>query len=117
MLDIEDPRWRKIGSSRLLFAEFGGKKIGVVLATKNNSGFDTYALNCGELDRLKAGKKDGKIDEALIVAVEVDGGVRTYRGEMPLDEAILKLNGISPRNGRFGEFYSLPSGFFGDEPF
>ena len=100
-----------------MFGEIDGKKIGVVLATMNNPSFNTYALNVGELNRLRAGKNDGKIDEAAIIAVEVDGGARTYRGEMMLDEATLKLNAISPRNGRFGEFYSLPVGFFGDEPF
>ena len=108
MLSIDDPRWHKIGS-RLWFGEFDGKKVGVVMATMSNPSFDTFALNVGELNRLKAGKNDGKIDEGLIIAVEVSGTARTHRGEMTLADATVKLNSIAPLNGRFGAFYSLPS--------
>ena len=82
-----------------------------------NPAYETFALNVGELNCLRAGKNDGKIDEALIIAVEVNGTASTYRGEMTLDQATLKLSAIAARSGRFGDFYSLPGGFFGDEPF
>jgi hypothetical protein len=118
MLDIEDKRWHKI-SSRMLYGVIDGVKIGVVMATNSNPNFpDTYALNVAEFNRLRDGKDHGKIDEAYIVAVEVNGGERVYRGEMSLEEATLRLSTIVPRDGRFGKFWSLPVEFFGvDVPF
>ena len=75
-------------------------------------------LNVAELNRLRDGKDRGGIDEAYIVAVEIVGGERVYRGEMSLEDATVKLSTMTPRCGRFGEFYSLAVEFFGvDVPF
>jgi hypothetical protein len=114
MINIDDPRFREI-DRRLLFGEFDGKRIGVVLATMNPN-FDRFALNVNETNRLRAGKAEGKIDEAVVVGVKVNGDTRTYMGQMPLEEAMEKLSGIEPRNGRMGAFWSLPQGFI-DAPF
>jgi hypothetical protein len=87
MLNISDPRWQKI-DSRLLHGVFDGKKIGVVFATCSNQNFpDTYALNVAEYERVKAGKDGGKIAEAYVVAVEMNGGERIYKGEMTIADA------------------------------
>ena len=113
MINIQDPRFRAI-DKRILYGEIDDKKVGVVLATMS-ANYDTPALNVGELNCLSVGKAAGKIDEAWVVGVKDDGTTRTVVGEMKLEEALPKLNGLESRNGPFGPFWVL-RGFF-DEPF
>ena len=69
---FEDPRWRPIGR-RVYSAEIDGRKLGGVLATFNVR-FGNYALNRPEMeDRLMKAKREGKIDEAFVIAVRPNG--------------------------------------------
>jgi hypothetical protein len=95
------------------FGEVNGVKIGVVFATMN-VGFTTFALNKEMLERLANAKREGKADEAFVVAIRVNGRKRVYCGFMPVEETCAKIDvfGLEPRTGAHGEFYILPPGFF-----
>jgi hypothetical protein len=95
-----------------------GRKIGMVLATKND-GYDTYALNQGEFEDLLEAKRKGRIDEAKVVAAHVVGPVTQHPGENlahcgEIDAELLatKLKNEKPRNGQFGPFYALEAYVF-----
>jgi hypothetical protein len=89
--------------------------VGIVLATKNYN-FDSFALNKFEFDSLLAAKRDGRLVRVVVVAARNNGGNNppTYCGEIDAEKLADQLNGIVPRNGRFGEFYVLADYFFGD---
>jgi hypothetical protein len=105
---FSDPRFRRHGL-RQYSAEIDGRRIGVVLATKN-PGYNGPALNKIEFfDRLLAAKRDGRIDVARVVFARTNGDATpTYWGEIDDEELEPQLRGITPRSGRFGEFYVLP---------
>jgi hypothetical protein len=109
-------KYKQIGM-RKYTTVIDGRRIGIIVATKNN-GYQGFAVNKTELDSLLAGKAAGRIDEAHVVAMEYIG-VWKYVGEIEAEQLKAKLSGIEPRNGRYGEFYSLPDfDFLGeDAPF
>jgi hypothetical protein len=116
----EMPRFRRVGRNRY-FAEIDGRKIGVVLATQNPT-YDDLALNKSDLDRVVAAKRDGKLDDALVVAARIDHrGAQTFFDQIDGELLQEKLASELPRDGKFGEFYVLPPtiGFPArdDEPF
>ena len=89
------------------FGEIDGAKIGVVLATKNQR-FDNWALNKPDFDRVIAGKRDGRINEAYVVAAKVNGvGIPLYCDQIEAEELLRKLANEVPRVGSFGEFYVI----------
>ena len=88
-----------------------GRKYGILLATKSD-GFDTFALNKQELDDLLAAKRDGRIDEAKVVAAQNGIGGLLYSGEVDAEFLMSQFRGIEPRNGRFGPFYALSLYYF-----
>ena len=106
----------RIGRNRY-FGEIDGKKIGVALATKNPA-FDEAAVNKSDLDRVITAKRDGRLDEAKVVAAKMNGGgVPTFYDQIDAELLQEKLAGVPPRSGRYGEFYTIPSsvGFPDDE--
>jgi len=103
---FEDVRWRQIGQ-RLYFAEIDGRKIGGVLATYNGR-FGNYALNCLELERLRTAKREGKIDEAFVIAVKSNGtGRHEFRRAVNAEELYARVHERPVINGSFGPFLAL----------
>jgi hypothetical protein len=89
---FEDPRWRPIGR-RLYSAEIDGRKIGGVLATFNRR-YGDYALNRPEMDRLMTAKREGKIDEAFVIALLNNGtGRYEFRRAVIAEELHARLLG------------------------
>lgn len=108
-----DQRWRMVGRYKFI-GEVDGVRAAVVLATRS-PGYDTYALNKGDFDRLLAGKRGGKVDAAYVVITEINAlGARTYRGDMEAERLGEMLKGVPPRDGRFGAFYTLPPSILTD---
>src|SRR5258705_6348023 len=104
---FSDPRFARFGRY-CYHVEIDGRKIGVVLATMNQ-GYDSYALNKAEFDRLLAARRDGRLDGAFVVIAKTNGSTTpTYCGEIDAEELDSQLRGLTPRSGRFGEFYVLP---------
>jgi hypothetical protein len=118
---FEDGQYKRYGLRKYL-SEIDGKKIGVVLATKN-AGYDTCALNKKEFDDALRGKREGRIDEAYVVAANVSVGGVLYWDQIDAEQLEAKLANEVPRIGRFGEFFVLPPGIGfpaltnNDEPF
>ena len=118
---FSDGRFTRYGLHRY-FAETGGRKVGIVLATMN-SGYDSYALNKSEFDRLVSAKRDGRLDDAFVVAAKTAGSkVPSFCDQIDAEELVGKLAGELPRSGRYGDFFILPPGLGfparpEDEPF
>jgi hypothetical protein len=78
-----------------------------VLATKAPNR-DSFALNKGELARVIAGKRDGKIEEAYVVVANLHGGgPPTYRCAELAEVVAPKLEGRPTINGIYGQFWVL----------
>jgi hypothetical protein len=91
-----------------------GVKVGVVLATLSLP-YTTFALNKPDFDRLIGSKHAGKVDRAFVVAARGSSSAnRVFCSWMEAEELAAKLQeyGVTPRAGRFGEFYTLPPTFF-----
>jgi hypothetical protein len=113
-----DTSFTKYGPRKYL-AEIDGRRIGVLLATKN-SGFDTFALNKAEFDHLLAAKLAGRIDEAFVVAAKINGSTPpSYCGEIDAELLEGSLKRFTPRIGSLGDFYVLQDYNFAltDAPF
>jgi hypothetical protein len=115
-----DSRFRRLGRF-LRFGKIDDVKIGVVLATKNPR-FDNWTLNKPDNDRLIAGIREGKIDEAWVVAAKVNGtSMPVYCDQIEAEELHRRLANEEPRIGVFGEFYVIPPHVWSpncdDEPF
>jgi hypothetical protein len=103
---FENGQFKRLGLRKYL-GEVDGRKIGVVLATKN-AGFDSPALNKMENDSLLRAKRDGRIDEADVVAAKVNGAdVPRFLGQIDAEQLAAKLVNEVPRIGRYGEFFVL----------
>jgi hypothetical protein len=91
-----------------------GVKVGVVLATMTPP-YTTFALNKPDFERLIGSKHAGKVDRAFVVAARGSGPTsRTYCSWREAEElsAQLREYGVTSREGRYGEFYTLPPTFF-----
>ena len=114
-----DDRFTRHGRFRYS-ATIDGTKIGVVLATKNQ-GFDNFAINKADLDRLIAATGDGRLDAAFVVAAKVNGSSMDFVDQIAAAVLADQLRSETPRVGRYGEFYLLPSRLAfpapADEPF
>lgn len=104
---FEDPRWRPIGR-RLYSAEIDGRKIGGVLATYNKR-YGNYALIRPEMeDRLMTAKREGKIDEAFVIAVMNNGtGRYEFRKAVDAEQLYARLLSKPAIEGSFGPFWAL----------
>lgn len=102
--------------------EVNGRKIGVMLATKNPR-FDTYALNESDVDALRRANEDGRVDHAFVVLAVTDGTGSfddgDYRGAIELTELIDGIREHELRVGIHGPFWVLPHHIKDqfDEPF
>ncbi len=104
-----DNRFQRIGRNRY-WAEVDGRKIGVVLATKN-ARYDDHALNKADLDRVLAAKREGRLDDAFVVAAKTNGsGIPIFSDQIDAETLASKLAGELPMVGRFGEFFVIPAG-------
>jgi hypothetical protein len=106
---IDDPRWQRVDGSRWLrFREIDGTRIGVIRATMSPQR-SNYALNCGEMERLRNGKSAGKADLIVVVAIKTNSdGRREYCCQMEADALYQKtLRNKTPIDGQFGPFWSL----------
>jgi hypothetical protein len=110
-----DRRFRRCGRYRYV-GEIDGKKIGVVLATKSPSYFD-YALNKPDLDRVIAGKRAGRLDEAIVVKAKIGVGIPQYHDQIDAEQQATELVNVMPRSGAYGEFFVLPDLAGEDEAF
>lgn len=118
---FEDPRWHQLKTCRrLFFAEIGGQRLGVVLATRSDR-YPSFALNCGEMKRLIAGKGSGKLDALYVVAADKNGSGYAYRSHVDAEELNKALANRPTIDGAYGPFWSLDPSEFGledkDEPF
>jgi hypothetical protein len=106
--NINDPGWYNV-SKRLRRTEIEGQRIGVALATNNKPQFDNFALNCRDLERLRNGKSDGKVDQIYVVATKRSGaGQQEYRGHGEANALYeTKLRHRPTINGAYGSFWSL----------
>jgi len=86
----------------LYYGEVGGTRVGAVIANKNLQ-YTSYALNKGDFDRLLAAKQSGRVDLAFVVAV-ANGAYVTHHDA---EEYAELLRDLTPRSGRFGEFWTL----------
>jgi hypothetical protein len=105
-----DSRFRDLSRYRL-FGNIDGVKIGVVLATRSPR-YDNFALNKGDMDRLLAGKRDGKIDQAFVVMAKVNGvNAVTYCDCIEAEQLHEKLKGLRPAQSVAGDTLTtiLPS--------
>jgi len=83
------------------------EKIGVVLATKSPNR-DGHLLNKAELSRVITGKRGGKIEEAYVVAVRLNGGSPpTYVCGGLAEEVFAKIEHRSTIDGMYGPFWVL----------
>jgi hypothetical protein len=115
---FEDHRFERFGN-RKFFGEIESHKIGVVLATKDDR-YGNCALNKKELDGVRRAKREGKLQEAYVVAAKKNGGGMTFLGQIDADELESKLVNVKTKSGAFGEFFVLPPelGFpVSDDPF
>ena len=98
------------------YGEVDGAKVGVVFATRNIAEYNTFALNKPELDRLRVGIETKRLDHAFVMAVNLNGPDRDYCGWATLKDIDHKidLHRLRPRDGKFGDFYSLPPGTIDD---
>jgi hypothetical protein len=115
-----DSLWQRLSRYRH-YGEIDGVKIGVVLATKNPR-FDNWALNQTDFYRVIAGLRDGRIDEAYVVAAKVNSvGVPRYCDQIEAEELHRKLANEEPRIGAYGAFYVIGAHVWDpnceDEPF
>ena len=82
-------------------------RIAVVLATKAPNR-DNHALNKAELLRVIAGKRDGKIDEAYVVAARINvDGSKTYVCAGIAGEVFARIEHRPTISGMYGEFWVL----------
>jgi len=105
-----DRRFKRLGQW-LWFGVIDDVKIGVVTATLN-PGYYEHALNKSSEERVLAALTSGRADEGYTVFAESNSSFQfEYRGHADARELHQKIvaMGIQPRNGRFGEFYQLPS--------
>jgi hypothetical protein len=107
---FDDPSCHQI-DTRLFFREVdvvdGGKRQGVVLATWNET-YGNFALNCGEMERLLTGKRDGKLDEAYVVAAQKNStGRYEHLSHVLAEELSARLSSKPTVTGKFGSFWSL----------
>jgi hypothetical protein len=100
-----DPRpWKHVAKYIYLNS---AAKIGVVLATMAPNR-DNHAQNKGELLRVIAGKRDGKIDEAYVVAVKLNGsGHPTYVCAGLAEEVFARIEHRPTIDGIYGPFWVL----------
>ena len=106
---IDDPRWEKVEDTRwLYFRIIDDVKIGEIRATMSPQR-SNYALNKPETLRLLDGKKTGKADLIVVVAVKTNSDARReHRCSVEAEafyERVLRDEPTIP--GEFGEFWSL----------
>jgi hypothetical protein len=79
-----------------------------VLATDNPS-FVKLALNQNDIDRGRAALRDGKVDRMRVVPAKRNGAGRyEYCGSRDIEVLYEKvLKNLTPRNGRYGPFWTL----------
>jgi hypothetical protein len=107
---FSDPRFREFGRYRL-FAEIEGVRFGVVLATRSPR-YDNFALNKTDLERLIAGKREGKVDQAFVVMARVNtANAMAYCDSIDAEKLHEALQGLRPRTGSWGDFWVLPPNF------
>ena len=109
--------WTSFPTKWHRYGEFDGVRVGAALATNNKPQYDNVALNCDHFDRLRKGNRDGKTDEIYVVATMLNGaGQSEYRAHAEANALYeRKLRHMTPRNGKFGPFWSLELSDFDDE--
>jgi hypothetical protein len=104
-----DQRFRQLNKSNWCwYAEIEGTKVGVVLATQGPK-YPSPALNKSDVERLLAGKRSGKLDQAFIVVTRFDAFsnyvFRDFRDAVDFYER--ELTKQRPRPGKHGDFWIL----------
>jgi hypothetical protein len=107
-----DGGFKRIPDSRWLYSvkSFDGAKLGVILATYNES-FGNYSLNCEEFDRLLKADEKRKVSTAWVAKVRFDDELNR-RTVVEVPDAIRvseMLSGVEPKKGIYGDFWTLPS--------
>jgi predicted membrane GTPase involved in stress response len=85
------------------YGEINGARVGIAVANKSAQ-YTNYALNKVHVEGLLAAKHGGKVDRAFIVAVA--NGAFIIHHDAEEYHADLLVN-LTPRSGRFGEFWTL----------
>jgi hypothetical protein len=107
-------------SSKGNFLSYGtidGIKIGLPMAFKKPP-YETAAINEKDLELAVTAKANGKIDKAFVLTVEYPkevtfGGKQIVTNVADAELIYDRLKDVTPRQGTFGEFWTLPN--FGDE--
>jgi hypothetical protein len=101
---VPDSKWLYSGKS------FDGAKLGVILATYNES-FGNYSLNCEEFDRLLEADEKRKVSTAWVAKVRFDNELNRRIVVEVLDaiEVSKMVSGVEPKKGIYGDFWTLPN--------
>jgi hypothetical protein len=105
----DDSGWFKYPSNgRLFHRKLNGVTYGAVLATRSPK-FENFAFNEDDKDRALAGLRDGKVDRmrAVWARRNEDTGRWEYCKSEDIEKLSEKLKNLTPRNGKFGRFYTL----------
>ena len=103
---FSDTRFQRFGRY-IYYAVIDDKKIGVVLATMAPHR-DDFALNKGEFERVLNGERDGKVNQAFVVAAKLNGGRSLeYQGADRAEAVLARLGNLRTFRGVYGEFWSL----------
>jgi hypothetical protein len=114
---FSDQCWQYV-TKRHRYAMIEGVRVGTAFATNSKSQYEDFLLNCADMERLRAGKPAGKLDQMFVVATKTNGaGQAEYRGHTEANALYeTKLRHRAPLNGSFGPFWSLgPDEFEGEE--
>jgi hypothetical protein len=105
---FSDERFHALDSSgRVWSGRVEGLRVGVALATYSEN-FGNFCLNKGDMDRVRNGLRDDKIDKSFVVYADRSNG-NAFRHQ--IEAEVLHrdvLQHSPPIKGRFGEFWPLP---------
>jgi hypothetical protein len=76
-----------------------------------------FALGKAGLDYVVKAKAEGRIDEGYVLLLRKHGNQIEYVDSAPVEVAAKVVSEMSPRSGKWGEFWWLPPGIDEEVPF
>jgi hypothetical protein len=107
-----DPHFSSVGILGYR-AEIDGVIVGVVAATKSQQFADSlyHVLNKPRFDKLLEGLNAGRLHRAYVVTTALTQSGRFTGSIIEARELAEMLRNETPRIGRYGDFYLVPSDF------